>query len=179
MKPWYEVVELNSLIRSGQLQETEFAADLIDIIEGNASVNYEDPQKFYNLTYLSRGLKRLLHAVQNRLKSNQGNAIIKLQTPFGGGKTHALIAVYHYIKSGQGIVDLLPKGMSILNANIVSLGGTHLNPLEGRKFGKTYVYTIWGEIAYQLGGKEGYKIFEANDTSRISPGKGKMKKLFL
>lgn len=176
MKPWYEVVELNSLIQSGQLQETEFAADLIDIIEGNASPYYEDPQKFYNLTYLSRGLIRLLHAVQNRLKSNKGNAIIKLQTPFGGGKTHALIAVYHYIKFGKKIIDLLPEGLSILNTNIVSLGGTHLNPLEGHKVGNTYIYTIWGEIAYQLGGKDGYEIFKANDTSRISPGKDKMKK---
>jgi len=176
MKPWYEVVELNSLIRSGQLQETEFTADLIDVIEGNASVHYEDPQKFYNLTYLSRGLKRLLHAVQSRLKNNQGNAIIKLQTPFGGGKTHALIAVYHYIKHGQKILDIMPNSLSILNANIVSLGGTHLNPLEGHELGNTYIHTIWGEIAYQLGGKEGYEIFEANDMSRISPGKDKMKK---
>ncbi len=175
MKPWYKIIEPNSLIRSGQLTESEFTTDLLDIVEGKAPPNYQDPQKFFSITFLTKGLGRLLYAIHDKLILKQGNAIIKLQTPFGGGKTHALIAVYHYVKNGLKLTNQLPNGLSTLNIRIVTIGGTHLNPLEGRKVENICIQTIWGEIAYQLGGKEGYQTLRANDSSRVCPGKEKMK----
>ncbi|MFX0085401.1 MAG: DUF499 domain-containing protein [Candidatus Hodarchaeota archaeon] len=175
MKPWYKIIKPNSLIRSGQLQETEFTADLLDIVEGKAPPNYQDPQKFFSITFLTKGLSRLLHSIHDKMMFKQGNPIIKLQTPFGGGKTHALIAVYHYVKNGLELSNQLPNGLSTLNIRIGTIGGTYLNPLEGRKVENIRIQTIWGEIAYQLGGKEGYQTFLANDISRVCPGKEKMK----
>ncbi|MHA1967113.1 MAG: DUF499 domain-containing protein [Candidatus Hodarchaeales archaeon] len=174
MKPWYKIIEPLASIRFGQIEETEFTSDLTQIVEGKASQYYQDPQKFFKLTYMTRGLQRLLQAVQNKVTLGKGNSVIKIQTPFGGGKTHALIAVYHFITNGKELLPILPVGLTPINTKIVTIEGTHLNPLEGYTHKDISIKTLWGEIAYQLGGKDGYKQLEENDRKMISPGKGKL-----
>ncbi len=174
MKPWYEIVEPYTTIRSGQIEETEFTPDLKDIIEGKTSQYYQDPKKFFEITYMTRGLLRLFQNVQNKVMRGKGNAVIKLQTPFGGGKTHALIAVYHFVVNGKAILRILPESFTQIDTKILIIEGTHLNPLEGHKCENLCIQTLWGEIAYQLGGNEGYKQFEENDKKMISPGKEKL-----
>ena len=49
-------------------------------------------------TYLTQGLGNLLHIVEKRLHGDGGDPVIQIQTPFGGDKTHALIAMYHKAK---------------------------------------------------------------------------------
>ncbi|GAG63448.1 unnamed protein product, partial [marine sediment metagenome] len=174
MKPWYEIVEPFTTIQSGQIEETEFTPDLKDIIEGKTSQYYQDPKKFFKITYMTRGLLRLFHNVQNKVTLGKGNAVIKLQTPFGGGKTHALIAIYHFAVNGKTIARILPECFTQIDTKLLAIEGTHLNPLEGHKCENLCIQTLWGEIAYQLGGNEGYKQFEENDKKMISPGKEKL-----
>lgn len=175
MKPWYEIVVPHTMIQSGHIKENLFVADLGDIIQGSSPSDYSNPRKFFQKTYLTRGLLHLLYAVQSKLCDEKGSAIIKLQTPFGGGKTHAIIAIYHYATKRTELNNYLPKDLSPLKAKVVTIVGTHLNPLEGRQKHNIRIHTIWGDIAYQIAGLEGYKEFEANDVNRISPGKEKLR----
>ncbi|MFX0050930.1 MAG: DUF499 domain-containing protein, partial [Candidatus Hermodarchaeota archaeon] len=178
MKPWYEITTPRPMIRSGYISDSTFIADLLDIVNGEAPPNYQDPQMFYKSTYLTKGLYNLLVGVKEKLDEGQGSSIIKLQTAFGGGKTHALIVIYHYIKHGDILAEYLPN-IAPINAKIATIGGTHLNPIEGKINDNVHIHTIWGDIAFQLGGLRGYKEFETNDIMRISPGKEKIKKFLL
>ncbi len=179
MNSWFEIVVPHSMIQSGHIKESIFVADLGDIIQGSAPTSYSDPQMFFERTYLTRGLLNLLNKVQAKLCDDKGSGIVKLQTPFGGGKTHALITIYHYVMNGPKITEFLPRTLPTLKAKVATIIGTHLNPLEGRKCHNIRINTIWGEIAYQLAGIEGYKEFEANDIKRISPGKEKLRKFLV
>ena len=132
MKPWYEIVLPHSLIQSGRIKESFFVADLGDIIQRAAVPDYSNPQIFFQKTFLTKGLLNLLNAVQTKLCNEEGSGIIILQTPFGGGKTHALIAIYHYTTNGDELHKYLPENLSAFKTRIATIVGTNLNPLEGR-----------------------------------------------
>jgi len=174
MLSWYDIVLPHSMIISGHMKENLFVADLGNTIQGTAPKEYADPLLFFQQTFLSNGLIRLLNTVQTKLCTGIGSGIIKLQTPFGGGKTHALIAIYHYTTNKADINTYLPSSLSPFKAKVGTIVGTNLNPLEGRYEDNICIRTIWGDIAYQLAGFEGYKKFEANDIKQISPGKEKL-----
>ncbi|MFX1517785.1 MAG: DUF499 domain-containing protein, partial [Promethearchaeota archaeon] len=174
MSSWYDIVLPYSVIQSGHIKENLFVADLGNLIQGTAPKEYSDPQSFFQRTYLTNGLIHLLQNVQTKICTGKGNEVIKLQTPFGGGKTHALITIYHYAANKADITNYLPKSLSTFKSKVVTIVGTNLNPLEGRYENDICIRTIWGDIAYQLAGFEGYKSFKANDMKRISPGKDKL-----
>ncbi|MFX0124533.1 MAG: DUF499 domain-containing protein [Candidatus Hodarchaeota archaeon] len=178
MLSWYEIILPHSMILSGHIKENLFIADLSNIIQGSAPVDYSNPQMFFQQTFLTKGLINLLNSVSTKLGSGEGSGIVKLQTPFGGGKTHALISIYHYATSGDEIHDYLPKNLPAFKTRVGSIVGTNLNPVEGRNAHNICIRTIWGDIAYQLAGIDGYKEFEANDLTRISPGKEKLVNFF-
>ncbi|MFW9904294.1 MAG: hypothetical protein ACFFFH_08190 [Candidatus Thorarchaeota archaeon] len=178
MLSWYDIVLPHSMILSGHVKENLFVADLGNTIQGLAPKEYSDPQVFFQRTLLTSGLIHLLDTVRTKLCSGEGSGIIKLQTPFGGGKTHALISIYHYTTKGADIKGYLPKVLDPFEAKVVTIVGTNLNPLEGRYEDNICIKTIWGDIAYQLAGLEGYKEFKANDNKCISPGKDKLVNFF-
>ncbi|MFQ6056782.1 MAG: DUF499 domain-containing protein [Methanosarcinales archaeon] len=175
MYNWFDVVEPHEDIKAGDFDESIFAADLGDVVIGDAPNDYNNPYVFFKKTYLTDGLKNLLKQVQYKLSTGTGNSVIEIQTPFGGGKTHSLVAIYHYIKNGENILDLLPDGLVPISAKIAVIVGTHLNPVEGRDIDGLNIKTLWGDSAYQLGGIEGYNFFAKTDKERISPGKDKLK----
>ena len=79
-----------------KLDESIFAADLAQVVRGNAPFDYQDPARFFATTYLSAGLSDLLRRVLREMAgTGTGNRIIQIDTPFGGGKTHTLLALYH------------------------------------------------------------------------------------
>ncbi|MHA2224745.1 MAG: DUF499 domain-containing protein [Candidatus Hodarchaeales archaeon] len=178
MKSWYEIVTPHSLIQSGQFKESFFVADLGEVIQGTAPSDYSNSQNFFQKTFLTKGLLRLLDAVHLKLCKKEGSEIIKLQTPFGGGKTHALITIYHFVTMGTELKEFLPENLSPLKTNVATIVGTNLNPLEGKKIGKSQIFTLWGDIVYQLAGERGFNDFKANDSNRITPGKEKLKNFF-
>ncbi|NHZ71967.1 MAG: DUF499 domain-containing protein, partial [Aquificales bacterium] len=175
MNNWYDLIQPHEDIRKGNFDEAVFAADIGDVAIGKAPPDYNDPYLFYKKTYLTAGLKGLLHKAHDKLANGNGASVVQIKTPFGGGKTHALVALYHYLKNGSQIKELLPPGLNILQPNLSVINGEHFNPIEGRTTNDVTRYTFWGEIAYQIGGRDGYEQFRANDESRISPGKEKLR----
>ena len=159
---WWQVATPHKDIREGKLNEAIFAADLGNVILGNAPLEYKDANLFFQKTYLTHGLKQLLENVFSRLKTGKGDPVIQLQTPFGGGKTHALISLYHLIKHNKDVRHFFPD-LPGVQAKVAAFVGTHADAVQGR--------TPWGEIAYQLGQ---YPIVEEHDKKRISPGKERL-----
>ena len=175
MKNWFDIIPPHADIRSGHFDEAIFAVDLGDVAGGTAPPDYNDPYLFYKKTYLTEGLRNLLTRVNRKLVQGQGGSVVEIQTPFGGGKTHALVAIYHYLQHGEELRELLPPGLDYPRPHISVIAGNHWNPLEGHTTDGVTRYTFWGEIAYQIGGREGYDLFRQNDTARVSPGKADLR----
>src|SRR5690348_9092738 len=95
MKPWREIAIPHPDVLEGTFQQSEFAADLTAVHKGIASPEYADPKAFFARTFITEGMRLLLTQVAERLAGKGGEPVIQLQTPFGGGKTHSLLAVYH------------------------------------------------------------------------------------
>jgi hypothetical protein len=172
-------------VAGGTYQQAEFAADLGQVHRGEGSDEYREPREFFRRTYLTEGLKDLLRIAVERLAMKNGQPVVGLQTNFGGGKTHSLLALYHLF-SGEpasellGVEDLLKEaGVKALPpVNRVVIVGTAIGP--GRVHVKddgTEIHTLWGEMAWQLGGAEGYAVVAEDDKNRTSPGT-KLNELF-
>src|SRR5271166_4089628 len=95
LKPWREVVTPHKDVASGRYQQAEFAADLWQVHLGEGSDEYKNPAEFFRRTYLTESLKRLLVGGVRRVFGQGGDPVVQLQTNFGGGKTHSMLALYH------------------------------------------------------------------------------------
>ena len=178
LKPWREVVSPHKDVASGRYQQAEFAADLWQVYLGEGGDEYRDPVEFFRRTYLTESLKMLLTGAMHRLTDGGGDPVIQLQTNFGGGKTHSMLALYHMF-SGisltdlSGIDDLMKTaGVDRLpTANRVVLVGNKISPGNPvTKSDGTVVRTLWGEMAYQLGGKKAFDRIAKDDENATNPG---------
>ena len=95
LKPWREVITPHRDVASGRYQQAEFAADLWQVYMGEGSDEYREPAEFFRRTYLTESLRRLLNSALQRLSGSGGDPVVQLQTNFGGGKTHSMLALYH------------------------------------------------------------------------------------
>jgi predicted AAA+ superfamily ATPase len=179
LAPWREIIAPHADVASGRFEQAEFAADLYQVATNNADEEYQDPISFFRRTYLTNGLKELLLGAARRLSGDGGDPVIDLQTNFGGGKTHSMIALYH-LASGVPVADLpgvaellAEQGITLpTTVNRAVVVGQWLSPATPTvKEPGVEVHTIWGEIAYQLAGKTGYQLVEADDRSGSNPGK--------
>jgi hypothetical protein len=175
MRSWYDIITPHADIRKGEFDEAIFAADLGDVASGRAPHDYRDPYMFFKKTYPTNGIRSMLRRVHQTLTTGKGPSVIQVQTPFGGGKTHALVAIYHYLKHGEQVADLLPAGLEPVDARVTAIAGNHWNPVEGFTTDGITRRTFWGELAYQIGGRRGFEEFRQNDEERISPGKDKLR----
>ncbi len=178
LRPWREIVTPHPDVASGRYQQAEFAADLWQVYLGEGSDEYKDPIEFYRRTFITEGLQKLLSNALQRLAGNGGDPVVELQTNFGGGKTHSMLALWHLfagVPAGQlpGLetvtkmagVSQPPKiRRAVLVGNRMSPADLHKKP-DG-----TVVRTMWGELAWQLGGKEGYAMVRSADEKAVSPG---------
>jgi len=179
LKPWREVIVPHPDVLSGTFQQSEFAADLTAVWTGKATPEYGDAQAFYERTFITEGMRRLLTQVSQRLNGEGGEPVIQLQTAFGGGKTHTLLAVYHLASRkcplGElaGVPALLDQSglMDVPLAQIAVLDGTAHAPGQPWKHGKQTIRTLWGEMAWQLGKAEGFALVQEADANGTSPGK--------
>lgn len=185
LKPWREVVTPHPDVASGRYQQAEFAADLWQVYQNEGSDEYKHPTEFFRRTFLTEGLRRLLSQAVLRLAGQGGDPVVELQTNFGGGKTHSMLALYHLF-SGTSVADLpgaeeLVKDLNVSlpkNVKRAVFVGTQISPGKPhKKPDGTTVRTVWGEIAWQLGGKEAYKLIKEDDEKATNPGDA-MKTIF-
>jgi uncharacterized protein len=179
LKPWRELITPHPDVASGRYTEAEFAADLAQVQRGDASPEYGNPVEFFRRTFLTDGLSGLLESALRRLSGEPGgDPVIELQTNFGGGKTHSMLALYHVAKHDDpkallGVDQIMGKlGLGDLGkVQRAVLVGTAQSPSEIRAHaGGPDTRTIWGELAWQLLGENGYRLVEASDRSGLSPG---------
>ncbi len=185
LKPWRDVVVPHKDVASGRYSQAEFAADLWQVHLGEGSDEYLDPIEFFRRTFLTESLRAMLIGAVRRLSGEAGDPVVQLQTNFGGGKTHSMLALYHLF-SGFGHADLsgideimaeagatkLPKPKRVvLVGNKISPGNPVTKP-DG-----TVVRTLWGELAWQLGGRQAFERVKADDELATSPG-DKLRELF-
>jgi predicted AAA+ superfamily ATPase len=186
LHPWREVVTPHPDVASGRFQQAEFAADLGQVTRGEGADEYRNPREFFQRTYLTEGLRHLLTNALLRLDANAGDPVVELLTNFGGGKTHSLLALYHLV-SGAPVNDL-PGIEPLLQTTGVSrpplaqravLVGTALSPGQPHtKSDGTVVRTLWGDLAWQLLGKDGYTLVAEADRQGVSPGSDVLRQLF-
>jgi predicted AAA+ superfamily ATPase len=179
LKPWREVVSPHPDVASGRYQQAEFAADLWQVHLGEGSDEYRKPVEFFRRTYLTESLKGLLVGAVKRLAKNSGDPVVQLQTNFGGGKTHSMLALYHLFSGAApselaGIEPVLKEaGVGKLPTEVkrVVLVGNKISPGNPvTKDDGTVVRTLWGELAWQLGKKKAFKRIQADDERATSPG---------
>lgn len=178
LKPWRDVVTPHADVASGRYQQAEFAADLWQVHLGEGSEEYRKPEEFFRRTYLTESLKRLLVGGVQRLSGTGGDPVVQLQTNFGGGKTHSMLALYHLF-SGAKPSDLVGVDGVLAEAGVKSLPKAKSVVLVGNKISPgnpvtkpdgTVVRTLWGELAWQLGGKKAFARVKADDERATNPG---------
>jgi predicted AAA+ superfamily ATPase len=178
LKPWREVITPHKDVASGRYQQAEFAADLWQVHLGEGTDEYRKPVEFFRRTYLTESLKHMLVGALRRIAGTGGDPVVQLQTNFGGGKTHSMLALYHLF-SGVAPTELLgienamqEAGVSALpTAKRVVLVGNKISPGNpSTKPDGTVVRTLWGELAWQLGGKKAFERIKADDENATSPG---------
>lgn len=179
LRPWFQNCIPHYDIRSGKLDESIFAANLNDVVMGMAPEVYCDPVFFFKKTYVTAGLRDIAKRVVSALNGEETeNRVISLQTGFGGGKTHTLISLYHIIKSGaqllqmESCANILPADTQpqFENAKVAVFTNDTNDISQGRTTDEGItIHTLWGELAYQLGGVAGYERIRQNDEERIAP----------
>lgn len=184
-KAWFNNVKPHLDIRQGNLDESVFAADLAEVALGTGPTVYQNVTLFFEKTFFTAGLTNIANRVLAGLNGNtEGeNRVISLQTGFGGGKTHTLISLYHLAKAGKGISQdeevssRLAVQPSFESSNIAAFTNTTNDPAQGRTTQDgIHIRTLWGELAYQLGGASLYEQIKENDQLRTAP-KGLFKKI--
>ena len=185
IKPWHKAVRLKEELRSGALSLAEFAADLHEVAMGKGRhAVYEDPEKFFALTYPTHALRELVKDVALRLRGRSDKAVRQLELTYGGGKTHTLIALYHLFRDPQGLPDLPAvgefrshAGADLPRAFTVALCFDKIDAERGIEEvrapdGETRTLRHpWSVLAFQLAGAEGLRSVHADgrDEERETP----------
>lgn len=183
LKPWYTVVTPREDLRSGKpLDAAEFAVHLDKVRDGSAPSVYQNPDEFFDRTYLTRKLTELGVEVVRRLSGeiNDASAVFNLTTQFGGGKTHALTMLYHLAEHGEqahqwrGVSKIVDQAkiQYVPQAATAVFVGQQFDLLTGRggDDGTPKRRTPWGEIAWQLGGQQSYAHVRQHDEQGVAPG---------
>lgn len=172
-------------VEAGTTKDEQFAADLAQVVNGTAPKEYSDAATFFRHSFPTRGMKDLLQAVCKRLSGKGGEiaSIIRLDTQYGGGKTHGLIALTHAVRGMQGVENpqefidpsILPEG----DVRVAALDGENADPADGLTLEEgVRAYSLWGELAYRIAGIEGYRRVENADKKHIAPGAETIRELF-
>ncbi|MFP4174043.1 MAG: Swt1 family HEPN domain-containing protein [Candidatus Hydrogenedentota bacterium] len=179
LTPWRDVIAPHPDVASGNYLNAEFAADLYQVWSNIAAPEYGDPFEFFRRTYLTQGLRGLLSNGVKRLSGEGGDPVLALQTNFGGGKTHSLLALYHLFAPDLDVGSLphVDEVLSELGKKALPqvrravIVGPQLKPSTGQTMDDgTQVRTMWGSLAWQLAGKEGYELVRAADETSSNPG---------
>lgn len=183
LKPWYKIITPREDLRKGKpLDASEFAVHLDQIREGRAPDVYQNPQQFFERTYLTQNLSTLAIEVLRRLagQKTETSAVFNMSTQFGGGKTHSLTLLYHLARLGAeanklpGVEHLLVQAKlnNVPKAATAVFVGTEFDSIAGRggDDGTPLRKTPWGEIAWLLGGEAAFNHVAEHDAQGDAPG---------
>jgi predicted AAA+ superfamily ATPase len=184
LRPWREVLAPHDDVATGNFRASEFAADLYKVASGDPgqSQEYANPIEFFRRTYLTEGLRDLIGRALARLDGDMNaSPVVNLQTNFGGGKTHSMLSLWHlaagiavqgYPQEVQELLTSRPVQGLLADSTIrrVALVGNHVAPSGSTKPDGTKVNTLWGELAWQLGGRDAYDLVADADRSSTAPG---------
>ncbi|MGJ5674918.1 MAG: hypothetical protein ACR9NN_15100 [Nostochopsis sp.] len=172
IKPWTQVVTPHADMLNGNLDNATYAASLGAVIrqDSKCPVVYRDARDFFAATYLTTALKKLLEDVLKGLRGDAGDRVLQLRTPFGGGKTHSLISLYHITKNraslqGNSQLDTLPDPGNVRIAYFIGLDidvNTGILVEDNLR-----IFTPWGYLAWQIGGHEAYSLVQNADQQYI------------
>lgn len=185
LKSIYETCRPRADVEAGTTKDEQFAADLAQVVNQTAPKEYTDPAVFFRHSYPTRGMRELLKAVLTRLSGRGGEiaSIIRLDTQYGGGKTHGLISLVHAVRGMTGVqnvdefVDpaLLPRSP----VRVAALDGENSDPANGLTLEPGLrARTLWGELAYRLAGADGYRRVQESDEKHVAPGAETLRELF-
>ncbi len=176
LRPWTDLVKLHPDVEAGALTEAVFAIDLGAIAAGdpNVPVVNRDAEAFFRATYLTADLRKLLEEVLASLAGRSGyNRVLKLRTPFGGGKSHTLASLLHAARRRDAL-DNIPEAQGFARPENVAVA-----VFDGEKFdarnGKTLengqtIRTMWGWLAWQIDPDKAFPIVAEHDADRVAPG---------
>jgi hypothetical protein len=184
MESLFERITPREDVLSGDLTEARFAASLEEVAAGTAPDTYRVAADFFAGTYPSGGLRTLLNEALGRLGGGKpdGASVIRLETNLGGGKTHNLIALYH---AAEG---KLPRGLAgefmdpgLLPSEPVDRIGVFVGSATGATsfpdVAGVTPRTVWGYLALQVGGTDGYQLVQSDDEALTAPGSDAIKRV--
>ncbi|MDE0014698.1 MAG: DUF499 domain-containing protein [Candidatus Poribacteria bacterium] len=179
---WHEHCVLRDDVRQGTLELAEFAADLYAVRMKEAPNVYQMPTLFFDRTYPTYKLKTLVQNVLRRLSGKGGNPILTLQVAYGGGKTHALIALLHLAEHGTDFQTHSTVQEFIQFSGLTTIPRTRVAILPFDQFDvkdgfqaiapdgtQKTLKTPWGALAYQLAGDKGLEIVAGHEADYINP----------
>jgi predicted AAA+ superfamily ATPase len=185
MKSWRDIAVPHRDVLQGAFKQAEFAADISAVHDGRATDEYQNPIAFFDRTHITEGMRLLLTQVAERLAGRGGEPVIQLQTAFGGGKTHTMLAVLHLasreceLSELTGIPTLVERAglMDVPKATVAVLDGNAHPPGQPWEREGRVVKTLWGDLAWQLGKSEGLAMVQEADATGTSPGKDLLRRL--
>lgn len=182
LKPWTQVVTPHDDILEGNLDSSTYAASLGSVVRGDDTCPrvYKDAREFFKATYMTKELRSLLEGVLRGLNGEKGDRVLQLRTPFGGGKTHSLVSLYHLATNREKLQDF-PELATLPNpgtVKTVAFIGLDVGASTGVEIDGKRILTPWGYMAWKIGGAEAYALLETEDQQRIAPGNDVLRKVF-
>jgi hypothetical protein len=184
LEAWRFVAPPREDITAGRLTLDHFAANLAVVDRREVEGAYGDPDEFFRATHMTGGLKLVLESGASRLARGHGPSVIGLQTNFGGGKTHTMLALLHLARSEnpmalQGVPEILGSSAEGLKgAKAVAFSGSDKGPDVPLIWsGSKPIRTIWGYLAYRLAGDEGVALVAGAEEAGTNPGGEAMEKV--
>ncbi|MDM8543814.1 DUF499 domain-containing protein [Desulfococcaceae bacterium HSG9] len=185
MKTIFDLCQPRADVIQGRIRDEEFTAELSQVINKTAAPEYAEPALFFRYTYPTRGLKTLMETVCRRLSGMGGelNSVLRLDTQYGGGKTHSLIALTHLAQGMSGVDNLSefidPALLPQENVRVAALSGENSDPANGLRLEEgAFARSLWGEMAFRLAGRSGFERVRESDARHIAPGTDTIIELF-
>lgn len=183
-KTWWQACTVRDEVKHGTLQEDEFAADLYNARMDQGPEVYRDANEFFNRTFPAAPLKRVVRDVLRRLAGvSDGVSVLRLQVPYGGGKTHSLIALLHLALNASAVKDNATVQEFLAFADVSPAPAARVALLPFDKFDVLHglkviapdgtekeFKTPWGALAYQLGGEAAFALVYEHEQQYLAPG---------
>lgn len=179
VKPWTQVIRLHPDVESESTSIATYAIDLGALVTKDVDVppTYRDAYSFFRSTHLTSGIKRLVEEVYKRLSGKEGNRVLQLRSPFGGGKSHTLATLYYAVKDKKAMESAIPETKSLPDLGKVRIAvfdGEKFDAVSGKEVDGQRIRTMWGWIGWQL---NAYDFIKEQDQKRIAPGGDIIKKI--